>query len=106
MNTKSYEAIPSGVVGCYSIKEKGGPIVAQSVRPDFACLLLDALNADKPKPLKFELDEKLEELKSGQWWLWSCYADMSDGTNRRGTVQGADELVGVVEPSTWQEEDV
>jgi hypothetical protein len=43
--------------------------------------------------LKFELDEKLEELKSGQWWLCSCTATMSDGTEREGYVQSDGHMI-------------
>lgn len=55
------------------------------------------------KPTQFFLDEKLEELKSGQWWVWSCTAEMSDGTERRGTVQSDGHMFA---EQTWQEEDV
>lgn len=60
---------------------------------------------DKPKPLRFSIndDQPLDELKSGQWWLWEVNAEMDDGTERMGTVQGASVDAGVFEESTWEE---
>jgi hypothetical protein len=46
-----------------------------------------------PKPIRFHLNEKLDELKSGQWWLWSCTATMSDGTEREGSVQSDGHMI-------------
>jgi len=57
-----------------------------------------------PRPIRFHPIEVIDELKSGQWWLWSCTADMSDGSERHGTIQGGHEFTGVVEPSTWEED--
>lgn len=36
------------------------------------------------------LDEQIDELKSGQWWLWSCTVEMMDGTTRTGTIEGTE----------------
>ena len=33
------------------------------------------------------LDESIEELKSGHWWLWHCTVEMMDGTTRTGTIE-------------------
>lgn len=57
----------------------------------------------KPSPFVFHLDQKLDELKPGQWWLWSCTAEMSDGTEKRGTVQSDGHMIA---KETWQEDDV
>jgi hypothetical protein len=53
-------------------------------------------------PIRFHLIEKLDELKPGQWWLWSCLADMADGTERRGTVQSDGHMLA---ETTWQEDE-
>lgn len=37
---------------------------------------------------KIVLNEKIDELKSGQWWLWDCDVEMPDGRVIEGTVQG------------------
>lgn len=30
---------------------------------------------------------KIDELKSGQWWVWSCLVEQADGSNKAGFVQ-------------------
>lgn len=42
------------------------------------------------KPIKIHPVEKIDELKSGQWWLWDCEVEMSDGTTRIGTCEGSE----------------
>ena len=34
--------------------------------------------------------EKIDELKSGQWWLWSCDVEMPDGRTLPATIQGSE----------------
>lgn len=38
------------------------------------------------KPTKIYLESKVDHLK-GNWFLWSCTADMPDGTSVEGAVQ-------------------
>lgn len=64
---------------------------------------IDRLQRLAPKPIHFHINEKLDELKSGQWWLWSCTANMSDGTEREGSVQSDGHMIA---EETWQEDDV
>lgn len=34
--------------------------------------------------------EKIDCLKSGQWWEWACHVEMPDGRTLYGTVQGSE----------------
>jgi hypothetical protein len=102
MSRLPIEARPLYGSVCYDIHGYAG-VVARNVQPEFAHQLLDLWNVEKAYPLKFELNEKLEELKSGQWWVWSCDADMSDGSNRLGSVQSDGHMIA---EETWQEDDV
>lgn len=54
------------------------------------------------KPVSFSPMGKLEELKSGQWWLWFGEAEMSDGSIVLGSCQGAAEEADVFALETFE----
>lgn len=50
--------------------------------------LRDKAKSKLPAGAKIILIDKIDELKSGQWWLWCCDVEMPDGSTAHGTVRG------------------
>lgn len=68
----------------------------------YAAEVLREMDKPRPKPVSFSILETLDELKSGQWWLYRVEAEMSDGSIIEGTVQGACAEADVFAPETWE----
>lgn len=55
-----------------------------------------------PKPIRFHIIEEIECLNGGQWYIWKVTAEMSDGSEVEGSVQGGCENSDSFAAETWE----